>query len=105
LAQLPLEDLQSQQPNWITPAWLKLEWCRCAQVRVRAAVQLLLVQACGEIYGAHRSAMPPAALATMLQLLASVSAHARGVDDDQRLRHAIALAQTEDQARLVRRTL
>ena len=72
-----------------------------AQVRVRAAVQLLLVQACGEIYGAHCSAMPPAALATMLQLLAAVSGHARGVDDDQRLRHAIALAQAEDQARSV----
>ncbi len=64
---------------------------------MRAAVQLLLVQACGEIYGAHRATMPPAALATMLQLLATVAAHARGVDDDQRLRHAIALAQAEDQ--------
>ena len=64
---------------------------------MRAAVQLLLVQACGEIYGAHRTTMPPAALATMLQLLAAVATHARGIDDDQRLRHAIALAQTEDQ--------
>ena len=74
-----------------------------AQVRVRAAVQLLLVQACGEIYGAHRSAMPAAALATMLLLLKLVSGHARSIDDDQQLRHAIALAQTEDQARCVQK--
>ena len=84
-------------------AYIELEGrtcgCGCEQVRVRAAVQLLLVQACGEIYGAHRAAMPPAALATMLQLLAAVAAHARGVDDDQHLRHAIALAQAEDQVR------
>ena len=64
---------------------------------MRAAVQLLLVQAAGEIYAAHAARLPAAALAAMLDMLDVIAAHARQIDDEPRLRHALALAQAEDQ--------
>lgn len=70
-----------------------------AQVRVRAAVQLLVVQACGEVHARHGAAMPPPSLAAMLDALRAVADHARAVDDDMALRRALAFAQAEDQVR------
>jgi len=64
---------------------------------VRAAVQLLLVQACGEVHTVHAARMPGPALAVMLDTLEALSAHARRIDDDMTLRRALAFAQAEDQ--------
>jgi hypothetical protein len=69
---------------------------------VRAAVQLLLVQACGQIYEAHSSRIPQPALEMVLKALQLVSKHAREVDDDMELRRALAFAQAEDQVPLQR---
>lgn len=66
-------------------------------MRVRAAVQLLLVQACGEIHARHGATMPAPSLSSMLDALRRVSDHALAVDDDMALRRALAFAQAEDQ--------
>ena len=65
---------------------------------MRAAVQLLLVQACGEVHAVHASRMPAASLTGMLDVLEALSAHARRINDDMGLRRALAYAQAEDQA-------
>jgi hypothetical protein len=71
-----------------------------AQVRVRAAVQLLLVQACGEVHAAHAARMPVAPLVEMLDTLERVSGAARAANDDMPLRRALAFAQADDQVLL-----
>ena len=68
-----------------------------AQVRVRAAVQLLLVQACGEIFSVHGARVPSSALTDMLDMLDTIAKHARSIDGEPALRHAISRAQAEDQ--------
>lgn len=60
-------------------------------------MQLLLVQACGEIFTAHGAHVPGPALAAMLDMLDSIAQHARGIDGDPAVRQAISQAQAEDQ--------
>ena len=64
---------------------------------MRAAVQLLLVQASGEVHAAHAARMPVAPLVEMLDTLEQVSGHARAANDDMPLRRALAFAQADDQ--------
>ena len=67
---------------------------RLAEARCRAAIQLLLVQACGEVYASHAPRLPQAAAILMLDALAAVAEHARDVDADLDLRRDLAAAQT-----------
>jgi hypothetical protein len=69
----------------------------CAQVRIRAAVQLLLVQSCGEIYSQHSAIIPQAALLLLLGAVDRIASHARAVDGDIGLRRALALGQADGQ--------
>jgi brefeldin A-inhibited guanine nucleotide-exchange protein len=70
---------------------------RLAEARCRAAIQLLLVQASGEVYAAHSPRVPQAAVISMLDALATVAEHARNIDADLDLRKSLAAAQIEDQ--------
>ncbi len=68
---------------------------RLAEARCRAAIQLLLVQACGEVYAAHSPRLPQAAAILMLNALGAVAEHARSIDADLQLRRDLAAAQAE----------
>ena len=74
---------------------------RLAEVRCRAAIQLLLVQASGEVYAAHSQRLPQAAAILMLDALADMAQHARDVDADLDMRRQLAAAQAESKVRLV----
>ena len=70
---------------------------RMAEVKVRASTQLLLAQACGEVYAAHaRTRLPIAAAITLLDVLQSIAQHATRVDADVGLRHSLSVAQAAD---------
>lgn len=69
---------------------------RLAEVRCRASVQLLVVQACGEIYAAHSTRLRPRAVSIILDILQGISGHARDVNSDMRLRHVLAWVQATD---------
>ena len=45
---------------------------RLAKIRCRASVQLLLAQACGELYAAHPQSMDVESLITILELLEQI---------------------------------
>lgn len=74
---------------------------RLGEVRCRAAIQLLLVQASGEIYAAHSQRLPQAAAILMLDALADMARHARQVDADLDMRRQLAAAQAE--SKVIRR--
>jgi brefeldin A-inhibited guanine nucleotide-exchange protein len=81
------------------PAWSLAKGAgarRLAEVRCRAGVQLLLVQACSEVYAAHQRGMPPAAAVAVLDVMRAVAAHATAVDGDVGLRHSLQMAQAAD---------
>ncbi len=67
---------------------------RLAEARCRAAIQLLLVQACGEVYARHAPRLPQAAAILMLDALGAVAEHARDIDADLDIRRSLAAAQT-----------
>lgn len=69
---------------------------RLQHVRVRVHVQLLLVQACAEIYGQHHARMPASAVATLLSVMTEICSHARKVNTDDALRRCLAQWQAED---------
>lgn len=69
---------------------------RLAEVHVRAAIQLLLVQACSEVYTQHSRLMPPGAAVVLLDTLRGIANHAASVDADGGLRHSLLLAQAAD---------
>lgn len=69
---------------------------RLAEVHVRAAIQLLLVQACSEVYTQHSRAMPAPAAVALLDVLRGIASHAAAVDADAGLRHSLLLAQAAD---------
>ena len=68
---------------------------RLAEVRCRAAIQLLLVQASGEIYAAHSQRLPQAGAILMLDALADMAQHARDVDADLDMRRLLDASQVE----------
>jgi hypothetical protein len=69
---------------------------RLAEVHVRASIQLLLVQACSEVYTQHSRVMPAPAAVLLLDTLKSIASHAAAVDADAGLRHSLLLAQAAD---------
>ena len=74
---------------------------RLAEVRCRAAIQLLLVQASGEIYAAHSQRLPQAGAILMLDALAEMAQHARDVDADLDMRRLLAAAQADSKVSLL----
>ena len=74
---------------------------RLAEVRCRAAIQLLLVQASGEIYAAHSQRLPQAGAILMLDALADMAQHARNVDADLDMRRLLAAAQVESKVHVL----
>ncbi|EFN54845.1 hypothetical protein CHLNCDRAFT_35815 [Chlorella variabilis] len=73
---------------------------RLAEVHVRAGIQLLLVQACSEVYTQHSRAMPAPAAVLLLDTLKGIASHAAAVDADAGLRHSLLLAQAADKRSL-----
>jgi brefeldin A-inhibited guanine nucleotide-exchange protein len=69
---------------------------RLGEVKCRAGTQLLLAQACGEVYAAHSRSLPTAAAVSLLDVLQSIAQHATLVDADVGLRHSLAVAQAAD---------
>ena len=65
-------------------------------MRTRAAIQLLLVQACGEIFTVHGQRLSLAATSAMLDVLQQVADHGRAIDSDAHLRRTLAVSQAED---------
>jgi len=69
---------------------------RLGEVRTRAAIQLLLVQACGEIFHVHSRRLAPDAIIGILDVVQQLADHARQVDKDMSLRRQLAAAQAHD---------
>ena len=69
---------------------------RLAEVKCRAGTQLLLAQACGEVYAAHSRKLPIPAAISLLNVLQCIAQHATGVDADVGLRHSLSMAQAAD---------
>jgi len=69
---------------------------RLAKFRCQAAVQLLLVQGCTDVYSKQYGYLPFVALSNILQVLETVASHARATDTDMGLRQQLALQQAED---------
>jgi hypothetical protein len=72
---------------------------RLAEVHVRASIQLLLVQACSEVYAQRSRLLPPGAAVLLLDTLKGIASHAASVDADAGLRHSLLLAQAADKVR------
>lgn len=58
---------------------------------------ILSWQACGEVYATHAARLPQPAVVTMLNMLQTITAHARDLDSDVHARHTLAAAQAHDQ--------
>jgi len=69
---------------------------RLNEVKCRAGTQLLLAQACGEVYAAHSRNLPTSAAVSLLDVLQSIAQHATLVDADVGLRHSLTVAQAAD---------
>jgi len=69
---------------------------RLAEVKCRAGVQLLLVQATSEVYAAHSRTIPTGAAVALLSVLQRIAEHATNVDADVGLRHSLSMAQAAD---------
>ena len=69
---------------------------RLAEIRCRASVQLLLAQACGELYAAHPQSINIDSIIHVLDLLEQISSRCVDVDGNMGLRESLALAQTAD---------
>ena len=69
---------------------------RLAEVRCRASVQLLLAQACGELYAAHPQSISTKSMIGILDLLEQISSRCVDADGNMGLRESLALAQTAD---------
>jgi len=70
---------------------------RLGLAKCRATIQLLLVQASGEVWAAHGHRLQASAVKQLLDVLQSIGAHARAVNADGDLRRELALAQMRDQ--------
>ena len=69
---------------------------RLGEARTRAAIQLLLVQACGEIFHVHGRRLAADAITGILDVVKSLADHARQADRDMTLRCQLAAAQAHD---------
>ena len=72
---------------------------RLGEARTRAAIQLLLVQTCGEIFHVHGRRLAADALTGILDVVKQLADHARQVDKDMQLRRQLAAAQAQDKVR------
>ncbi len=63
----------------------------------RSGIQLLLVQACGEIWAAHGHRLEQEAVIVLLDVLFQIGSNARAVDGNGNLRRELALAQMRDE--------
>ena len=85
-------------------SWPVLQWSlsegagarRLGEVRTRAAIQLLLVQACGEIFHLHGRRLAAEAIQGILDVVRQLADQARQVDQDMPLRRQLAAAQAHD---------
>jgi len=69
---------------------------RLSEVKCYAGTQLLLAQACGEVYAAHSRSIPTPAAIVFLRILHDVAERAIEVDADVGLRHSLLMAQAAD---------
>ena len=69
---------------------------RLGEARTRAAIQLLLVQACGEIFHVHGRRLAADAVTGILDVVKSLADHARQAGKDMTLRRQLAAAQAHD---------
>ena len=69
---------------------------RLSELKIHASTQLLLAQACGEVYAAHSRTLPTAAAVSLLDVLQRISEHATRVDADAGLRYSLSMAQAAD---------
>lgn len=69
---------------------------RLAKFRSQAAVHILLVQACSEIYSRQHHLMPVPAVDQLLQTLQFMFSHASVTDMDVAVRKRLAMQQAED---------
>jgi len=69
---------------------------RLAELKCRASVQLLLAQACGELYAAHSQRIESPVLIRILNILEEISERCVQVDGNMGLRESLTLAQTAD---------
>ena len=66
----------------------------------RSSIQLLLVQACGEIWAAHGHRLEQQAVIVLLDVLQLVRSNAQLVNGDGNLRRELALAQMRDEVHI-----
>lgn len=101
---IPSNDARVCSTMIVTSTVILLQWSlssgaaarRLGEARTRAAVQLLLVQACGEIFHIHNRRLKPEALTGILDVVKQLADHARQVDMDMSLRRHLAAAQATD---------
>lgn len=67
-----------------------------AEIKCRASVQLLLSQACGEVYAAHAKLISSSSTIRILDLLENISQRCVHIDGNNSLRESLTLAQTAD---------
>ena len=72
---------------------------RLMEAKCRISIQLLMVQACGEIWQKHAQRLNLRATVLMLDMLAQQGAHAREINSDSGLRRELAIAQLQDKVR------
>ena len=99
-----LEYRATQKANHLEAADDRSSWSlgdgagarRLSEIHCRSSVQLLLAQACGELYAAHSKTIPIDSAMTLLNILRKISDKSMEVDADESLRHSLTLAQTAD---------
>ena len=69
---------------------------RLAELRCRASVQLLMAQACGELYAAHPQSINVTSMTKILDLLEQISSRCVQINGNMGLRESLSLAQTAD---------
>lgn len=67
-----------------------------AEIKCRASVQLLLAQACGELYAAHSQRIENAVLVRILDILEEIAEKCVQIDGNMGLRESLALVQIAD---------
>lgn len=65
--------------------------------KCRSSIQLLLVQACGEIWSSHGHRLEQQAVVVLLDILAQIGTNARAINGNGDLRRELALAQMRDE--------
>eukprot|EP00889_Picochlorum_renovo_P003417 jgi/Picre1/30447/NNA_005811.t1 len=69
---------------------------RLSEIRCKSSVQLLLAQACGEVYASHSQSIQHSATVKLLDLLDDICRRCIDVDGNTGLREALSMAQSAD---------